>query len=178
MKSSKVARRYARAMLGLSSERADQEKWGAELEKLTQVIELPEIGAAFSSPEVTPRIKLEAIQKISERLDLSYPMRSFMTVLARHGRVDDVPAIAEAYRVMLDDLMGRARATLTFARAPEPRDVERVVAGLEAIARKKIIPTVNVKPDLIGGVIAEFEGKTYDGSVANRLAEMAHRLAG
>jgi len=53
-----------------------------------------------------------------------------------------------------------------------------VIAGLETIAHKKIIPTVNVDAALIGGVVVELEGKTYDGSLANRLAEAARRLAG
>ena len=52
------------------------------------------------------------------------------------------------------------------------------MAGLEAIAHKKIIPTVKIDEALLGGVIVELEGKTYDGSLANRLAEAQRRLAG
>ncbi len=177
MKSSKVAKRYARALLGLSHEGAQLELWGAELEKLAQIVMSPEIGSAFASPEVSPTTKLRALEKIAEKLELSYPVRSFSAVVARHGRIEDLPAVAEAYRRMLDDLMGRTRATLTFARQPSDSELAQVISGLEAIAHKKIIPTVNVDPALIGGVIAELEGKTYDGSLANRLAEAARRLA-
>jgi F-type H+-transporting ATPase subunit delta len=74
--------------------------------------------------------------------------------------------------------VGRARAALTFAQAPGADDLARAIAGLEAIAHKKIIPTVNVDAALIGGVVVELEGKTYDGSLANHLAEAARRLAG
>jgi F-type H+-transporting ATPase subunit delta len=178
MRSSKVAKRYARALLGLSSDHNQLEAWGAELERLGRVIELPEIAASFGSPEVSQALKIEALAKISEKLELSFPMRSFTVVVARHGRIDDVPAIADAYMRMLDDLMGRARAVLTFARRPEQAELGRVLGGLEKIARKKIIPTVKIDDALLGGVMVELEGKTYDGSLAARLAEAQHRLAG
>ncbi len=177
MRSFKVAKRYARALLGLSADTAQHEAWGAEMEKLARIVEAPEIASAFNSPEVTPTAKLEAVAKIAEMLELSYPMRSFAAVLARHGRIEDLPAVAEAYRRMLDAAMGRARATLTFAQPPQDADVARVVGGLEAIAHKKVIPTINIDSSLIGGVVVELEGKTYDGSLASRLAEAARRLA-
>ncbi len=172
-----MAKRYARALLGLSADSAQHEIWGVELEKLAKIVEAPEIASAFNSPEVSHAAKLDAVAKITEKLELSYPMRSFASVVARHGRVEDLLAISDAYRRMLDDMLGRARATLTFAQPPQDTDVARVVNGLEAISGKKIIPAVNVETSLIGGVIVELEGKTYDGSLANSLAEAAHRLA-
>ena len=61
---------------------------------------------------------------------------------------------------------------------PDDVTVERVVSGLAAIAHKKIIPTIKVDPALLGGVTAELGGKIYDGSLATRLIEAQHRLAG
>jgi F-type H+-transporting ATPase subunit delta len=173
-----VAKRYARALAGLSNDHRQLETWGAELERLGRLIEAPEIEAAFVSPEVSTTMKIEALAKIAERLELSFPVRSFTAVVAQHGRIRDLPAIAEAYRRMLDDLMGRARVTLTFAQAPSDADLGRLLERLEALSHKKIIPTVNVDAGLIGGVIVELEGRTYDGSLTTRLAEAQRRLAG
>ena len=62
--------------------------------------------------------------KIAERLDLSFPLRSFAVVVARHGRIANLTAISESYQDLLDVLLGRARATLTFAlRAESTHDV-------------------------------------------------------
>ncbi|HEY6394536.1 MAG TPA: F0F1 ATP synthase subunit delta, partial [Candidatus Binataceae bacterium] len=77
-----------------------------------------------------------------------------------------------------DKLLGRARATLIFAVQPSDDEVARVVSGLEAIASKKVIPTVRVDKALIGGVVAEMGGRTYDGSLATRLADAQRRMAG
>ena len=122
--------------------------------------------------------KDETLKKLSS---FANTFGGFMVIGAKanstDGRIEDLPAVAEAYSRMLDDLMGRTRATLTFAQAPSDGDLARVLGGLEGIAHKQIIPTVQVDPALIGGVIAELEGKTYDGSLARRLAEAARRLA-
>jgi len=177
MKGSRVAKRYARALLELA-DRGLEEKWGVELERLAAMADSPELVERLSSPELSEQLRQEAMAKIAERMDLSFPLRSFAVVVARHGRIRELSAIAEAYRDLVDEMLGRERATLTFAIQPSDDEVERVVAGLEAIAGKKIIPTVKIDGALIGGVTAELGGKIYDGSLASRLDEARRRLAG
>jgi F-type H+-transporting ATPase subunit delta len=178
VRSSKLARRYARALLGLSEDRDQLEVWGAELERLARVIEMPQIDAAFTSPDVSIAAKIQAIATITEKLELSFPVRSFTVVVARHGRIPELPAVAEEYGRMLDELMGRARPTLIFATEPTDADLRRIVEQLERIAHKRIIPTIKVDQALLGGAIVELEGKTYDGSLTSQLAEAQRRLAG
>jgi F-type H+-transporting ATPase subunit delta len=177
MKTYRVAKRYARALLEVAP-RDQAEKWGAELEKLAQMVEAPELMPRLASPELSQGSREQAMQKIAERLDLSFPLRSFAVVLARHGRIAAIGGISQSYQDLLDQQLKRERATLTFAMQPDDATVQRVVSGLEAIAQKKIIPTVKVDPSLLGGVMAEMGGKIYDGSLATRLSEAQHRLAG
>jgi F-type H+-transporting ATPase subunit delta len=177
MKTSRVARRYALALLDLA-DKGSEEKWGAELEQLAAIVESPELLERLASPELSEQLRQAAMTKIAEHLNLSFPLRSFAAVVARHGRVRSLGAIAEWYRDLLDDRMGRERATLTFAIQPTDAEIARVVSGLERIAGKKIIPTVKIDPSLLGGVTAELGGKIYDGSLATRLDEARQRLAG
>ena len=177
MKASRVASRYARALLELA-DKGNEEKWGAELEQLAAIVESPELIDRLSSPELTEQMRQTAMTRIAERLGLSFPLRSFAAVVARHGRIRELGAIAESYRDLLDHAMGRARATLTFALQPSDAEVARVIRGLESIAKLKIIPTVKVDAALLGGVTAELGGKIYDGSLATRLEEAKRRLAG
>lgn len=177
MRGSRVAKRYARALIELA-ERGQVEQWGAELERLAAIVESPELKTRLASPELSQASRQEAMAKIAERLNLSFPLRSFAVVVARHGRIAEVGAIAESYRDLVDEMLGRERATLTFAVQPTNEEAARVVAGLEAIAKKKIIPTIKVDKQLLGGVVAELGGKTYDGSLAARLAEAQLKLAG
>jgi F-type H+-transporting ATPase subunit delta len=178
MRSSKIAKRYARALMGLSQDHKQLEAWGAELERLTKIVESPEIASRLESPELQAASRNEALGIIEEKLDVSFPVRSFLLVIGRHGRLPELGAIADAYRGLLDELLGRARCTLTFARQPSEASIKKIIAGLEAIAGKKIISTIKLDDALIGGVVAELEGKTYDGSLAARVAEAQHRMIG
>ena len=178
MTGSRVAKRYARALLGLSADRGQLETWGAELERLARIVGAPEVSFRLASPEISHEARIEAMSKIAERLELSYPLRSLAVVIARHGRIPDLAAVSDSYQEQLDALLGRARATLIFAREPGEPDVEAVVRGLEAMAGKTVIATVKVDQRLLGGVVAELEGKIYDGSLATRLSEAERRLVG
>jgi F-type H+-transporting ATPase subunit delta len=162
----------------LSTDKSQLEAWGAELERLARVVELPGIDAAFASPEVSIADKIQALATTSEKFGLSFPVRSFATVVARHGRIPELPTMAEVYAGMVDELMGRARATLIFASEPDSADIKKIVDRLAELAHKQIIPTTKIDEALLGGVIVELEGKTYDGSLNTRLAEAQHRLAG
>ncbi|HEY6418536.1 MAG TPA: ATP synthase F1 subunit delta [Candidatus Binataceae bacterium] len=177
MRGSRVAKRYARALLELA-ERGQVEKWGEELDRLAAMVEAPELMVRLTSPELSETARQEAMAKIAEKLELSFPLRSLAVVIARHGRIADIGAIAESYGDQVDTLLGRARATLTFALSPSDFEVARAVAALEKIASKKVIPTVKVDKELLGGVVAELGGKIYDGSLSTRLADARRRLAG
>jgi F-type H+-transporting ATPase subunit delta len=178
MRGSRVAKRYARALLGLSEDRNQLEAWGAELERLARILDAPEVASRLESPEVSHQTRIDVVGKMAERLALSYPLRSFAMVVARHGRTAELGAIAQAYRDQLDEMLGLTRATLTFATPPSDQDVSALVRDLEAVVHRTVIATVNVDQSLLGGVVAELEGKIYDGSLATQLSEAQRRLAG
>jgi len=175
--SSKVARRYAQALLELAAEQGQLEPWGAELERLAQMVSSPDLLARLTSPELPDQQRLEAMTLLAERLNLSFPLRSFAVVVARHGRIADMAAIAQAYQTLLDRRLGRARATLTFPAQPNDPDLAAVVAGLERLSGKKVIATVKLDSGLIGGVVAELEGRIYDASLATRLNLLERQLS-
>jgi F-type H+-transporting ATPase subunit delta len=177
LSSARVAKRYARALLELAAEQNHLEDWGAELQRLAQAVTLPDLAQRLNSPELPEPQRLQAMTKIAELLGLSFPLRSFAAVLARHGRVNDAAEISQAYQVLLDQQLRRARGALTFAAEPTDDEVKRVVAGLEGLVGKKVIPTIKVDRSLLGGVVAEIEGKIYDASLETRLQEAKRRLS-
>lgn len=173
---STMARRYARALLELAAEQNQLEDWGAQLSRLAATLESPELAARLASPELAEPARIEAVAKIAELEELSFPLRSFAVVLARHGRVAQAGAMAQSYQELLDQRLGRVRATLTFAVAPSEAETACVVAGLEAMSGKKVIAALRVDGALLGGVMAELEGRIYDASLATRLDQARRQL--
>ncbi|HLH76181.1 MAG TPA: ATP synthase F1 subunit delta [Candidatus Binataceae bacterium] len=176
MTGSTVANRYARALLELALEQNQLEAWGEELTRLAQLISAPELAAQLVSPELADSARLQAVALIGEKLGLSFPLRSFGMVVARHRRLPDLPAIALSYQDLLDRHLGRVRAQLTFAIAPTPEQTSAVVAALEARSGKRVLATVKIDPNLLGGVMAEVEGRTYDASLATAMARLQSQL--
>ncbi|MCL5044734.1 MAG: ATP synthase F1 subunit delta [Deltaproteobacteria bacterium] len=176
---SRAARRYARALLELGDgEPARLAAWGEELGRLAETFEAAELRAVVFSPELSQERRLGLLARVSELLGLSYPVRSLAAVAARHGRLAEMGAIADAYAALLDQMLGRTRARLSFAQAPSDREVQEVVRALERLTGKTVLATVALDPALVGGVVAEVEGKIYDASLAGMLAEAERRLAG
>ena len=177
MTGSKVATRYARALLELAVEQNQLDAWGQELTRLADLVSAPELAAQLASPELADSARLQALTLIGEKLGLSFPLRSFGLVVARHGRLADLPAISQAYQALLDHHLGRVRAQLTFATAPTPEQTSAVVAALEERTGKKVLATVKVDASLLGGVMAEVEGRTYDASLATAMALLKTQLS-
>jgi F-type H+-transporting ATPase subunit delta len=178
VKGSRVAKRYARALIELATDSKQLEAWASELAQLAAAASAPELADRLATPDLSEETRVAAMGKMAELLGLSFPLRSFAVVIARHRRIAELTAVSEAYLAMVDEALGRARATLTFARQPSDPEVEGVAQGLGAIEGKKIIPTVKVDETLLGGVVAELEGKIYDGSLATMLLEAQQRLSG
>ncbi len=172
-----VAKRYARAMLEVAAESGQLEQWGEELKVLADTVEALALGSRLTSSDLDEPARVRAMDLVAERLNLSFPVRSFALVVARRNRIAALPAIAEAYQALLDERLGQARARLTFAREPSNEEVEKVRDVLEKSSGKKIIPTVQTNPELLAGVVVELEGRTYDSSLATILKEIERRLS-
>ena len=55
--------------------------------------------------------------------------------------------------------------------------VDRLREVLHQISGKEVVLQHETDPGLIGGVLVEFEGKVYDGSVRTQLEKMKQRIA-
>jgi F-type H+-transporting ATPase subunit delta len=173
MKGSRVAKRYARALFDLA-DKGDEEKWGMELERLVAMVESAELIGRLSSPEISEQARQIAMTKIAERLELSFPLRSLAAVVARHGRIRDLGAIAESYRDLVDQAMGRVRATLTFAIEPTDEELAAVIGGLKGVAKIKIMLPVKVDVPLPGTATTATQPSADEPA---RLEEITRRTA-
>src|SRR5258705_13625785 len=105
MKGSRVAVRYARALLELA-DKGNEEVWGAELERLAAMVEEPEVLERLASPELSEESRQAAMTKSAERLGLSFPLRLFAAGGARDCRIPGLGATGGADRDRRDGPRG------------------------------------------------------------------------
>jgi F-type H+-transporting ATPase subunit delta len=174
-----TAKSYARALFDLATERKQVDAIATELETLAGVVtEQPSLRDFLSRPWVGAAAKRGAAGDIATKLGVSQLMRDFLTLVAVRNRVDHVPAIAAAYRKMVDEARGRVRVTLRTA--VKLNETERADLGRRLshkLGGRELVIDEAVDPQMLGGFVAEVGSQTLDGSLDTQLDRLRELLA-
>jgi F-type H+-transporting ATPase subunit delta len=172
-----VARRYARALLSLGVEEGRHEQYGDELELVLSALqESREVAHILGNPGFTLQQRHAAAEALAAVLRLSPFLLNFLRLLVDRQRSGDLPAIARAYRALLDQQVGRVRATVISA---QPLSDGELSGLREAIARstgRNIVLQAKTDPALIGGVVTQVGATLLDGSLRTQLERMREEL--
>ena len=172
-----VARRYARALFDLGSDRGKYEAFGAELEALAATYQSsPELRQTLENPVFKLDQRRGILEKILPRVAPTAEVRSFALLLLERGRINTLPAIARSYKELVDEKLGRVQATVTSAKPLDPTTATQVQRALERRTGKKVVLTTAVDPNLIGGIVARVGDLVFDGSLKSRLEGLRTRI--
>ena len=174
-----LARRYARALLGLARETGAVAATGDELAATSATLADRALADVVLNPGIAATARRAIVGRVIDRLGSSAMVGNLVRLLADRDRLSLLPDIARAYEALVDRELGRARVTIRSATALS--DAQRT--RLETLARRltgsqQVIASVTVDPGLIGGVVLDAGGTVYDGSVQTQLARLADRMAG
>lgn len=175
---SAIGRRYAKAMIAVAAEQDALEQTADELQLLRALASDPEIAHGLGNPLLSPRARRGLAQAIADQFRLRPTMRDFLSLLADHGRLGALVVIADEYQKLLDEKLGRVRATITSAAPLAVEQADQVVAALAKQTGRTVLAEQRVDPRLLGGVVVDVEGTVYDGSVRTRLEGLATAIAG
>lgn len=179
MKGRGAARPYARALHDLARERGQVDAVQQELETAARAIAAaPELREVLTRPWVPATVKRDLAAEVAARLGVSALTRDFLALVARHGRADQLEAIAEAYRALVDESLGRARARVRTAVPLTEGEQEQLRTRLaRALGVKEVRLEEVVDPALLGGFVAEVGSYILDASLDGELARLRQRLA-
>jgi F-type H+-transporting ATPase subunit delta len=173
-----VSRRYAKALFALARERNLLESTADELVRLGQAAANAQLATVLRSPLLSESRRALLANALIADLRLSELLASFVRLLAERQRLAELPGIADFFVRFLDAERGRVRLGVRSASALTEGQHRRVVDAFAKLTGKEVIPTVVIDPDLLGGLVAEVEGRVYDGSVRTQLDRLAKQLAG
>ncbi len=103
-------------------------------------------------------------------------MLDFLKVVARHGRLDIVPAIQQQAQAFFDELRGRVRVELQTATPVEDGLSKNLEQSLRKLLGGEPLVEGSVNPDLIGGIVLRVGDTVYDGSVARQLRQVREQM--
>ena len=173
-----TARRYAKALFAAAHEAGSTVEVGRELEAFLETFLVnPEMRAVLSRPWVKAVDRRDIAVSVAEQGGAGRLVQNFAGLVADRGRTDHLTEIVSAYRALLDEDLGQARAQVRTAVELAPEDKRRLGARLEQIVGKRIIFEEQVDPGMLGGFVAQVGSLILDGSLDGQLARMRERLA-
>lgn len=177
MRSSTVARRYARALFALAEESAAVPAVREELARVGALLEShSELGRALFRP-LHPVVERRAVlQNVCQRMGASGTLQNFLLFLVDQRRIVDFEAIRAEFERLADAAAGRIHADVIAANPLDDRQLERLRAALSARTGFEVELAVRVDPELIGGAVASVGGIVFDGSLRTQLSQLRDTL--
>ncbi len=135
----------------------------------------PKFRAVLDSVLVLPEEKEALLNRVFGGR-VSPTMVNFLKVVARHGRLDCLPAIHHQTHVFYDRLRNRIPVTLTTAVPASPDMIRQIVDDLRTKLGGEPVLDQQTDPALIGGAVLRVGDTIYDGSIANQLQNLRQHI--
>lgn len=178
MRAGSLARRYAKALFGLATDKKVVDKVGTDLRALRQAFTAsPELGTVLGSTS-HPRAQRKAIvDAILQRIGAHELVKTFSYLLLDKERLTALPDISREIDAMLEAKAGRVQAEVTSAVALTPAQLTSITSMLEKLSGKKVVVEKKQDPALLGGVVAKVGDVVYDGSLRTQLRALRDQLS-
>ena len=177
MSKSRIARRYARALVELCTETKNLNVIGKQVETFSRMwASSMELQSVLGSPIVPLDQKHEVLNAVFAKVLFAPITRNFLLALLDHKRIGVIEEIAAAFATEVDVLNNRVRATVTSAQPMQRQDLVRIQAALQRLTNKTVNIEAKVDPTLIGGVVTQIGNTVLDGSVRTQLDQVREAL--
>jgi F-type H+-transporting ATPase subunit delta len=178
-----LARRYASALLGLSTSPMQRDKFARDLSAIAELARARDeagkpVLAILSAERFSSRDRKKLIGSLASRTgtDVDPMVIRFLEHIIDKGRMEGLLEINRAYERMADEAAGRIQAHITSASPLTPDAVGRIKAALEQATGKTVVASISVDPELIGGIVARVGSYLIDGSVRSSLQQLRASL--
>jgi F-type H+-transporting ATPase subunit delta len=172
-----VSSRYAAALADVALEQKSADRVTKDLAAFADAYgSSADLRNSLESPAVGRDAKLNVVQKIAARMDLSPAVRNFICVLVDNRRTEMLREIQQAFHVELSARLGIAEADVTSSRELSADERKLLTAALEKRTGKKIEARFHEDQSLVGGAVVRVGSTVYDGSVREQLTRLRGQL--
>lgn len=160
---------YCEVLFEMAEESDKIESILSDIESVKQLFhDSPDFAAIMTLPEIKAAEKSDIIRRVfTGRVDNL--TLDFLSVLARRGRMGFLAGISDRYERLLDLHQDRCLIEVTLANKPSDRQTQKLKGELADAINGKVKLTIEVAPDIIGGIVINKNGKVIDNSVRTML---------
>jgi F-type H+-transporting ATPase subunit delta len=175
--SSKISRRYAKALLSLGQEDGTYEACGRDLQEFTDFCEThQEYFQVISNPLFALGDRKRILEAVLAKSAFSPLVQNFLKLLLDKDRVGSIKEITEHYTQLTDEISDVTRAKITSARPLKKQAADKLEKALEDLTSRKVKMEMQEDESLIGGVIVKIGDLVLDGSVRAQLEGLRESL--
>ena len=175
--SNAAARRYAKALFGIAREDGTVQETGRELAALAHLLETSSaLRNALFRPLFPVAERRAVLRAVAERLGADQTLHRFYSFLIDQRRLVDFAAIRSEFERLAAEAEGRTEARIRSARPLDEPARARLVRALSERTGRQVNVTVEVDPELIGGVVAQVGDLVFDGSLRTQLEQLRANL--
>ena len=169
-----LARPYAEAAFDLARTGDNLGAWEQALARMAQVAQDPQMQQCIGNP----RFSAQRLAQLFIDVCGTIPdePKNFVRILVDNERLPVLPEIHELFVRLKNAHEGVKQAHVTSAFPLDDTALKKLVADLEPRFKCKLEATVEVDPELIGGVRIAVGDEVIDASVRGKLATMAAAL--
>lgn len=176
MSVTRVAYRYAQALLDLSTEQNIVDKVNADMMQLSNVCkESKDFENLLSSPIIDSKKKNEIFNILFES-KMEKMSLEFMNLIIKNSRENLMPEIANGFVSLYKKKKNILDVTVISATTLDEATKEKIVAKIKSSFEGTIEMIEEIDPALIGGFIVKIDDKQIDASIASQLANLKNIL--
>ena len=169
-----LARPYAEALFQVA-QKGDLRQASEQLDAMAAVAANAQLRQFADAPKSGAAQVFEVIVSVVKS-PLSDASKNLLRTVIDNGRLSVLPEIASQFHALVSQRSGVSDAVIYSAFAIEPAQLTDVIASLEKRFKRKLNATVQVQPDLIGGIRVVVGDEVLDTSVKARLEQMKAAL--
>lgn len=129
----------------------------------------------LTAPMINKDEKLKLIERVVAGRGSDF-FTNFLRVLARHDRLDVLPAVLQAARIANERQSGRKRVSVKTAKPLSDESRRAIEERLRVALKFEPILEAETDPSLIGGLVIRVDDTVYDSSLRTRLKQLRSRL--
>ncbi len=176
MKDHRLGKRYAAALFGLAEAEGRLEEIMKELGETAELTQKhPEISYLLMNTTIAREEKEDFLEKILPQKTSSL-LLNFLKVLIKKRRFQDFSLIREEFHKFYENKKGIQRVRVQTTVSLNEKMQDKLRRALEKKLKKDILLETEVHPEILGGMVLDFEGTQIDGSFRTALHELKQKL--
>lgn len=176
MKGSRVAIRYAKALLATAQEKKAVDQVAADMEVIHATLENSEdLAAVLRSPVISASLKSNTLQAVFGQT--SSLVKTFLALVAENNRSAHLDGMALKFKQLYNQHLGKQEALVTTAVPLSPALQDEVMAKIKTLTDKKVELVNKVDKYILGGFVLRLDDLQYDASVSSQLQSLKQKLS-